>query len=148
MKSSVCVLAALLLAGVALAGEVYVTRDTQGNAVYTDKPETIPAERVGMHSSSSGPAEVQPTKNPAKDEEGARAAEAESAEARERQAALQAEDRAHRCKVARDRYQNFTAARRMYEQDSEGERRYLTSEEVDAARARAKQTMDEFCGAD
>ena len=145
MKSSVCVLAALLLAGTALAGEVYLTRDRQGNAVYTDKPEAIPAERVGMRSSSSGPAEVQPTKSAAEDEERARAAaaEAKAAEARELEA-----DRARRCTVARERYRSFTESRRMYEQGPEGERRYLTSEEIDAARARAKQTMDEFCGAD
>ncbi len=145
MKSSVCVLAALLLAGTALAGEVYVTRDRQGNAVYTDKPEAIPAERVGMRTSSSGPTEARPTKSTAEDEERARAAtaEAKAAEARELEA-----DRARRCTVAQERYRSFTESRRLHEQGPEGEVRYLTSDEVDAARARAKQTMDEFCGAD
>ena len=37
-------------------------------------------------------------------------------------------------------------ARRLYEDDASGGRRYLTSPEIDAARANAKQVMDEFCG--
>jgi hypothetical protein len=152
MKSSVSVLAALLLAGMALAGEVYVTQDRQGNTVYTDKPETIPAKPVGIRSSSSDPAEVQAryseqqTKYAAEDKESAKAAaaEAEAAKAGE----LNDEDRARRCTAARERLQAFKDAHRLYEQDSEGERHYLTSEEIDATRARAQQTMDEFCGTD
>jgi hypothetical protein len=38
-------------------------------------------------------------------------------------------------------------ARRLYEPGSgEGERRYLSDAELDAARANARQAMDEFCG--
>ncbi len=36
---------------------------------------------------------------------------------------------------------------RLYEEGPDGERRYLTSEEIDTARANAKKMMDEFCGA-
>ena len=34
---------------------------------------------------------------------------------------------------------------RVYEAGPDGERTYLTSEQIDAARANAKKVMDEFC---
>ena len=36
-------------------------------------------------------------------------------------------------------------AQRLYEEGPNGERRYLDSQEIDAARANAKQVMDQFC---
>jgi hypothetical protein len=157
MKSSVVVSAALLLAGMALAGEVlagevYVTRDKHGNPEYTDKPATIPARIVGVSSSTSDPAEVQARfseqmkKYAAEDEARARSA-AEVADARKARE-LTAEGRARRCAEARQRYEGYTQSLRLYEQEPESERRYLTSEEIDAARASAKQLRDQFCGAE
>jgi hypothetical protein len=59
---------------------------------------------------------------------------------------MTAEDRAKRCIEARQRYESYMTARRLYEPGStEAERRYLDSAEIDAARANAKQTMDELC---
>jgi len=58
---------------------------------------------------------------------------------------LSAEDRAKRCVEARQRYQNYMEAMRLYEEGDDGQRRYLDSEGIDAARANAKKTMDEFC---
>jgi hypothetical protein len=151
MKPTLTFLATLLLAGMAGAGEVYVTRDAQGNPVYTDTPQTLPAQRLGIHSSSTDPAEVQARYDAqmkqiaAEDAERAQsaAASAESAKARD----LTAEDRAKRCADARQRYQVLAENFRIYEQAPDGERRYLSSEEIDAGRASAKQIMDEFCGA-
>jgi hypothetical protein len=59
--------------------------------------------------------------------------------------AMTAEDKAKRCTDARQRYQALMDAQRLFEQDPSGERRYLDSAEIDAARANAKQVMDEFC---
>jgi hypothetical protein len=36
-------------------------------------------------------------------------------------------------------------SQRLYEQGADGERRYLSSEELDAARARAKTSMEDLC---
>jgi Domain of unknown function (DUF4124) len=152
MKSTVTALALLLLAGTAPAGEVYVTRDAHGNPEYTDKPATIPARVVGVSSSSSDPAEVQTRyseemkKYAADDEARARSAAelADATKARE----LKAEDLAKRCAEARQRYEAYTQSYRLYEQGPDGERRYLTSEEIDAARANAQQIRDQFCGAE
>jgi hypothetical protein len=58
---------------------------------------------------------------------------------------LSAEDKAKRCADARQRYQSYMDAHRLYEDGPDGQRRYLTSEEIDASRASAKQVMDQFC---
>jgi hypothetical protein len=151
MKSTVTLLTALILAGMAQAGEVYVTRDAQGNPVYTDTPQSIPAQRLGIHSAPSNAAETQARYDEqmkqyaAADEASTKAAAAAAQEAKAR--TLNADDRARRCAEARERYQAVMDSFRLYEQGADGERRYLTSEEIDTARVEAKRMMDEFCAA-
>lgn len=143
------ILAGLLLSGVAAGGEVYVTRDASGNPVYTDRPATLPAEKLGVKSSSSDPAEVQARydeemKKYSADSDAAAKARAQAADtARARE--ITAEDRAKRCVEARTRYEATLNAIRLYEEGPDGQRRYLSSEEIDGARADAKKTVDEFC---
>lgn len=151
MKPTVTLLAGLLLAGVASAGDVYVTRDAQGNPVYTDTPQTLPAQRLGIQSSSTDPAQVQARQDElakqfaAEDRVRAEAAARSAATAKAQ--AMAVEDRAQRCAEARERYQAMMQGYRIYELAPDGERRYLTSEEIDSGRVSAKQVMDEFCGA-
>jgi hypothetical protein len=149
MKPTVTLVAALLIAAGAQAGDVYVTKDAKGNPVYTDVPQTLPAEKVGIANSSTDPAVVQKryadtmsryAKDDAPDPKAA-AKTADSAKA----SAMTAEDKAKRCTDARQRYQTMMDSQKLYEQDPNGERRYLDSAEIDAARANAKQVMDEFC---
>ena len=149
MKSTVTLAFTLLLAAGAQAGDVYVTKDAQGRNVYTDTPQTIPAQKVGIASASSDPATVQQRyteqmqRYAAEDEADQKAATAAADASKEKQ--LTAEDKAKRCADARQRYQAYTESYRLYEQTPDGQRRYLTSEEIDAARAGAKQVMDQFC---
>jgi hypothetical protein len=151
MKPTVTLLAGLLLAGVASAGDVYVTRDAQGNPVYTDTPQTLPAQRMGIQSSSTDPAQVQARQDELEKqlaaEDRVRAEAAARSAAAEKAQAMTDEDRAQRCAEARERYQAMMRGYRIYELAPDGERRYLTSEEIDAGRVSAKQVMDEFCGA-
>jgi hypothetical protein len=59
---------------------------------------------------------------------------------------MTAEDRAKRCEESRQRYESYMNARRLFEPGTvEGERRYLSDAEIDAARADARKVMDEFC---
>ena len=149
MKPIVTLVAALLVAAGAQAGDVYVTKDAKGNPVYTDTPQTLPAEKVGISSSSTDPAVVQKryadamSRYAKDDAQETKAADktADTAKA----SAMTAEDKAKRCTDARQRYQSLMDAQKLYEQDPNGERRYLASPEIDAARANAKQVMDEFC---
>lgn len=151
MKTTLTLLATLLLAGTAGAGEVYLTRDAQGNPVYTDTPQSIPAQRLDVRSSSSDPAEVRARYEEQMKQlaanEATRSTSAAAAADASKARALNADDRAKRCADARQRYQAVMDSFRLYEQGPNGERRYLTSEEIDTARVEAKRMMDEFCAA-
>jgi hypothetical protein len=147
MKPMATLLAGLLLAGSAGAGDVYVTRDAQGRTIYTDTPQTIPAQKLDVHTGSTdataAPRQISPaTKQPGQSIQSNTPAQ----DAADQQAAqTTAEDRAKRCVDARQRYQTLMDNWRIYEPGPNGERTYLTSDQIDAARANAKQVMDEFC---
>jgi hypothetical protein len=149
MKPTVTLALALLLAAGAQAGDVYVTKDAQGRPIYTDTPATIPAQKIGIASTSTDPATVQKRyadqmKQYAEgDAAASKAVAAADDPAKAKQ--LSAEDKAKRCADARQRYQSYMDAHRLYEDGPDGQRRYLTSEEIDASRASAKQVMDQFC---
>jgi hypothetical protein len=142
--------AALVLGASAQAGDVFVTRDAQGRLVYTDKPESLPAEKIDVQTQQTDIVEVQQRADQQK-QANAKTAQASSDAAKRatetrKAAELSAEDRAKRCTDARAHYQAMMSSYRIYEQgETEGERRYLTSEEIDRARADAKKLMDEFC---
>ena len=150
MKSTLTLLIVLVLAVGAHASEVYRTKDAKGQPVYTDKPVTLPAEKLDVKTSSTDVVDVQRRY----DEQMKRYSEADKARSDTASASadaqkakeLTAEDRAKRCQEARQRYESYMNARRLYEQGpTESERRYLTDAEIDAARERAKTTMEEFC---
>ena len=150
MKAPLTAATLLLALAGAHAGEVYKTTDAQGRPVYTDKPPSLPAERLKVQSATTDVVEVQKRYEAQMKQYGtADKAEADAAkkaaDARKAQE-MTAEDRAKRCIEARQRYESYMNARRLYEPGTaEGERRYLDSAEIDAARANAKQSMDELC---
>ena len=149
MKPMALLLAGLLLAGSAGAGDVYVTKDAQGNAIYTDTPQTIPAQKLDIHTASADSAsDAQGTATQVKQpsQQSRSSSPAPASQATTQQAAqTTAEDKAKRCMDARQRYQTLMDNWRVYEPGPNGERTYLTSEQIDAARANAKQVMNEFC---
>jgi len=150
MKAIVTIATLLLAAAGAQASEVYKTTDAQGRPVYTDKPVSLPAEKLNVKSATTDTVQLQQRyeeqmkgyseADKARAEAASKAAEAQKA------SAMTAEDRARRCEESRQRYESYMNARRLYEPgESEGERRYLSDAEIDAARADAKKLMDEFC---
>ena len=151
MKAFLTVALLLLAFAGAQANEVYKTTDPQGRPVYTDKPPVLPAERLNVKSSTTDVVEVEKRydaemKRYSAEGKAETEAAKKAADARQAQA-LSAEDKARRCQEARQRYESAMYARRLYEPGAtEGERRYLSSEEIDAARADAKKVMDELCG--
>jgi hypothetical protein len=145
MKQIAAVLAGLLVAGAAVAGDVYVTKDAQGRPIYTDTPQTIPAKRVDVHvQGTDQSAAAQQRSSETKPDQASSNAQAQQPGAKQA-AEDTAADRAKRCTDARQRYQSVMDARRLYEEGPSGERTYLTSEQIDQARANAKQVMDQFC---
>lgn len=145
---SVAVSASMLLAVHAQA-DVYKYTDDKGNVHYTDKPATLPAERLNVQSQKTDLVALQARQQ----EEQARANAASEArqqaaakKADERNAAeMSATDKASACKKARERYDSYMSSQRLYEALPNGERRYLTDAELDAARASAKASMDVLC---
>jgi hypothetical protein len=150
MKLILTFAAGLLLAAAAQAGDVYVTKDAKGNRVYTDRPQTLPAEKAGIESASTDPTEVEARyeeemKRYAADDASATKAAATASDAK-KAAALKAEDKAQRCVEARKRYQASMESYHLYVVGPDGQRQYLDSAEIDRVRADAKRSMDEFCG--
>jgi hypothetical protein len=140
--------AAVLAAGPA-AADVYKFKDDKGNVLYTDKPSTLPAERLNIQSQKTDVVAVQTRQQ----EELKRLQDADNASqqsanaARDQQQAAQttATAKADQCAKARQRYDSYMNSQRLYEQGKDGERRYLTDAELTAARASAKASMDVMC---
>lgn len=148
-RIAVIALAALAIGVTAQANEVFVTKDAQGRPVYTDRPDSLPAQKIDIATQKPSVVEAQPrpesvTKPYAADEKARAEAAKKAAESRQA-AEVTAADKAKRCQEARTQYQNLMNARRIYEDDEKGGRRYLDSAEIDASRANAKKLMDEFC---
>lgn len=150
MKPILTILAALLVAGAAAqAAEVYKEKDAKGNIVFTDRPEQLPAERLNVKTQQTDTVEArrrydEEMKRYADSRAASDAASAEKARAQAGQPSE--EDAAKRCADAKARYQNYMKAQRLYEPGAkEGERRYLSDAEIDAAREFARKSMDAAC---
>jgi hypothetical protein len=150
MKPTLTLLVAMLVAGGAQAGDVFKTTDSKGQPVYTDRPATLPAERLDVRTQTTDKVEVQERY----DEQMRNYAATDQAQAKQNTAAkdaaqaaeLDATAKAKRCDDARHRYESYMNARRLYEPgESENDRRYLTDAEIDAAREKALQVMNTFC---
>ncbi len=134
--------------GVAAASDVYKYTDEKGNVLYTDKPRTLPAERLNVQTAKVDPANQARQAEEMKRLQEADAARKQTSTQQSNQAAaapMNAKDRADRCTKARDKYDTYMNSHKLYEEQPGGERRYLTSEELDAARASAKANMDSWC---
>ena len=53
--------------------------------------------------------------------------------------------RAKQCADAQDHYKKLIEGRRLYKTGPDGERQYLTSEEIDSERVNAKREVDTVC---
>jgi hypothetical protein len=144
-------LCAALIAWSGMASAVvYKWIDTQGKLQYGDRPpDGVHAEVVemlGNHvaraaasrpASPSNPASqaANTPQNPTADEASAKkSVDADVAQTREKQ-----------CADAQDRYKKLIEGRKLYKTGADGERQYLTSEEIDSERVNAKRDLDAIC---
>lgn len=144
MKTIAMILSGLLVTSTALAGDVYVTRDAQGNPIYTDTPQTVPAQKLDVRTADTDQAAVS-QRYSAEMSQYAKDEQANASPQQQQATQASTEDKAKRCADARERYEKFMTSMRLYETGPNGERVYLTSEQIDQARANAKQVMDQFC---
>jgi hypothetical protein len=142
--------AALVLAGlvgVSAQADVYRYKDDKGNVQYTDRPQTLPAERISVQSSRTDTVDIErpPTDTAPPTSTARPAAPATSAADQRKAQQTDAAGKAEACNKARQDFLNRMNAPRLYEEDAKGERRYLDDKQTDAARAAAKQAMDTLC---
>ncbi len=149
-----CLLAVAALAASSAGADVYKFTDAQGNVLYTDKPSTLPAERLNVQSNRTDTVAVQARQqqemqrmqaanSTGQQQQQAPAQQQEDAQQQSPQQAAQ--NKADQCAKARARYDNYMNSQKLYEQQASGERRYLTDAEIEAARASAKTSMDVLC---
>ena len=50
------------------------------------------------------------------------------------------------CKAAQERYQKYIEVRKIYREDKDGQRTYLSDQEMDKERTDAKLQVDQLCG--
>ena len=141
--------AAAVLAAGPVAADVYKFKDDKGNVLYTDKPSTLPAERLNIQSQKTDTVAVQTRQqeemkrlqdvNKSNDQSAAQSKDQQQA------SQLSATQKAEQCTKARQRYDSYANSRRLYEKLPDGSRRYLSDAELDAARASAKASMDVMC---
>ncbi|HWK72739.1 MAG TPA: DUF4124 domain-containing protein [Povalibacter sp.] len=140
---------ALVLVGAGASADVYKFTDSKGNVLYTDKPATLPAERLNIQSNKTDvvAAQAHQEAEMKRMQETDRARQQSSTQQADQRAAqeLTAKDKAERCTRARERYDNYMNSQRLYQMDEQGERRYLDAAELDAARNAAKVSMEELC---
>lgn len=150
MKAILTITAVLLVVGSAYAGDVFKTTDDKGNPIYTDRPATLPAEKLDVKTQQTDTVEARKRYESEMKSYGAsdqaNKAASQKAVSQQKAGELSAEDKAKRCADARSNYETVMTRFRLYTQEGpDAERHYLTSEEIDAARANAKKVMDEFC---
>ena len=133
----------------AVLGDVYKYTDPEGKVQYTDKPKTLPAERIGLQSRRTDDAAVQERDNAERkrmqDADNKRREGATQANDQSQANAAPPADKAAVCNKARERYASYMGSQRIYESQPNGERRYLSDEELDKARSTAQTAMETLC---
>jgi hypothetical protein len=125
---------------------VYKWVDSKGEVQYGDRPpDGVHAEVVdllGTHvarTASSRPDAAPPASSPGanqttQDDADKKAVAGDVAQTKEKQ-----------CTDAQDRYKKLIEGRRLFKTGPDGERQFLTSEEIDTARLDAKRDVDTAC---
>jgi Domain of unknown function (DUF4124) len=138
---------AALIAWSGVAGAVvYRWVDAQGKVLYGDRPpDGVHAEVVellGTHvaRTTSAKDSSQPSRTGAKNDSGQDDASTKKAVDNDVQ---QVKDQ--QCAAAQEQYKKLIEGRRIYKTGADGERQYLTSEEIDTQRADAKREIDATC---
>lgn len=149
---SALVLASALVVTPAVAQQatVYKWTDEQGVPHYSDQPPVnAESEALPIRYRRTDKAAVQARIKTDETRQGAEDLREDQEDAEEETAATQREkdlaERAATCKQARERVTNYNQAQKLYKPGPNGDRIYLTDEELDAERADAQRVMEEWC---
>ncbi len=141
------------LSSAALASEIYKWTDDDGNVHYGDRPTGAVAadervETVAIASRRTDSARVSAGIEARQEREAARQETRMAAAKAEEEAAKQqadAETRAQKCQQYRARLEKFVTSRRLYRVDDAGERSYLDEVQMQEARAKVQQQVEDYC---
>ena len=131
-----------------VAADVYKFKDDKGNVLYTDKPSTLPAERLNIQSQKTDvvAAQTRQQEELKRMQETDKANQPANPSTEQQQASqLSPTDKAGQCTKSRERFEKYSTSQRLYEMLPDGSRRYLSDAEIEAARASAKASMDVMC---
>ncbi len=146
------VIAGVLTCASVHAGDVYKYTDERGNTMYTDRP--MPGA-IKVSSGSQRPPETTARNYAAQQATNEQQLAATNQRAAQGQADARAAEtvakdleasRAARCKQARDNYNTTINSRRLYTDDKDGKRTYLTDSQLAAERLEAAKTVESICG--
>lgn len=147
MKTTRWALLAVLLATFAQAAEVYRSTDANGVVRYSDRPEGessqsvyVATPRPGRPGNTVAPREAA---KPAAEKQAA--ADGERREPIEPTPAERAAERAKNCQTARERQEKYAISHRLYREQPNGERQYLSDGEMDDAKAKAAADVKTWC---
>jgi uncharacterized lipoprotein NlpE involved in copper resistance len=146
---AVAITLTLAVSGVAVAGDIYKWVDEDGNVHYGDKPVSNGSERVAIESRPTDRARVQSQYQAAAqariENRDARAQADEEGRKAEEELRAQADERRQKCEASRATMQKFVTSRRIYTQDESGERVYMDDAQMQAARERVENDINEYC---
>ena len=143
--------AASLVAGSAIASDIYKYTDADGTVHYVDRPSGADSEqRVAIASQRSTPRpstsrSAQPQTTAAAAPAEGDAEESEPARKTRSEKIAEKKAREERCNNYRAKLETMVTSRRLYRETDGGEREYLTDTEIDEARARAQELIEENC---
>ena len=145
--------ASALCVSTALASEIYRYVDEDGNVLYRDIPSGDPSEEhLDVRSRPTNDAAVQAnvkSSQEARAEQAKYAAEQKVLDDAEKMTPGERRDlaaaRQDKCQENRDRLLSYVASRRLYQEDDNGERVYLSDDEAQAASDRVQALIDENC---
>ena len=136
---------AALIAWSGVAGAVvYRWVDAQGKVLYGDRPpDGVHAEVVELLGTHV--ARTTPTKDSAPTRTGAKNESQDDASTKKAVDSDVQQVKDQQCAAAQEQYKKLIEGRRIYKTGPDGERQYLTSEEIDTQRADAKREIDATC---
>lgn len=148
LNKLVTLLMGLMISAGAAAG-VYRWVDAQGNVHYSDKPQSQQAEELQIQSRPTDPSRVnaqrQAMQEQAQQHAEQREEQRQAKKEQETEAADEAQKRATNCTKAKERQERYQTAHRLYKPLPDGERQYLSAEEIDKARADANAEVAKWC---
>jgi len=143
------------LTGIVDAQTVYRSVDDKGNVSYTDRPPLLqekdsqPVDVMELQIQLTNPVVIAANRDAAAKEAKANKVAAEIRSEHEgKEAEEKAREEASRvanCAKAKSRLKSYRENSRIYREQENGDREYLSSEELDAERASAARSVDELC---